>query len=248
MEQLEHKSFLFGLVNQVLGGPVASLLTALGFHVDPSHPVIPDHVIMAVFTALLLTVVAVWFRPRIRVEDPGKLQLVLEAAVGGLLGMLKENVGPKGRQFLGLVGTLGLFILVSNLMGLVPGFSSPTTNLNVPVGCALVSFLYYNYQGVVAHGLFSYLKHFLGPVLPLAIVMLPIEIISHLSRILSLSVRLFGNIFGEELVILVLASLIPFLVPLPMMAFAVFGSLLQAFVFIMLTMIYLGSAVAMEEH
>jgi F-type H+-transporting ATPase subunit a len=248
MEQLEHKSFLFGLVNQVLGGPVASLLTALGFHVDPSHPVIPDHVIMAVFTALLLTVVALWFRPRIRVEDPGKLQLVLEAAVGGLLGMLKENVGPKGRQFLGLVGTLGLFILVSNLMGLVPGFSSPTTNLNVPVGCALVSFLYYNYQGVVAHGLFSYLKHFLGPVLPLAIVMLPIEIISHLSRILSLSVRLFGNIFGEELVILVLASLIPFLVPLPMMAFAVFGSLLQAFVFIMLTMIYLGSAVAMEEH
>jgi F-type H+-transporting ATPase subunit a len=248
VEQLEHKSFLFGIVNQWFGAPVASILDALGFHVDPAHPVIPDHVIMAFFVAALLTAGAVWFRSRIRVEEPGKLQLALEALVGGLLGMLDENVGPKGRQFLGLVGTLGLFILVSNLAGLVPGLSSPTTNLNVPVGCALVSFLYYNYQGVRAHGLVSYLKHFLGPVLPLAIIMLPIEIISHLSRVLSLSVRLFGNIFGEELVILVLASLIPFLVPLPMMAFAIFGSLLQAFVFIMLTMIYLCGAVAAEEH
>ncbi|MGH9463139.1 MAG: F0F1 ATP synthase subunit A, partial [Vicinamibacteria bacterium] len=248
MEQLEHKSFLFGILNQVLGGPVASLLTAIGFHVDPAHPVIPDHVIMAFFFAALLTAGAAWFRSRIRVEEPGRRQLALEALVSGLLGMLAENVGPKGRQFLGLVGTLGLFILVCNLAGLIPGLSSPTTNLNVTVGCALVSFLYYNYQGIRAHGLGSYLKHFLGPVLPLAVIMLPIEIISHISRVLSLSIRLFGNIFGEELVILVLASLIPFLVPLPMMAFAVFGSLLQAFVFIMLTMIYLGGAVAMEEH
>ena len=235
MEQLEHKSFLFGFLNQLLGA-------------DTAHPVVPDHVIMAFFFAGLLTAGAAWFRTRIRVEEPGRLQLALEAVVSALLGMLDENVGPKGRQFLSLVGTLGLFILVCNLGGLVPGLSAPTTNLNVPVGCALVSFLYYNYQGVRAHGLLSYLKHFLGPVLPLAIIMLPIEIISHMSRVLSLSIRLFGNIFGEELVILVLASLIPFLVPLPMMAFAVFGSLLQAFVFIMLTMIYLGGAVAMEEH
>ena len=189
-----------------------------------------------------------WFRSRIRVEEPGRLQLVLEATVGGLIGMLKENVGPKGPKFLSLVGTLGLFILTCNLAGLVPGLSSPTTNLNVPVGCALVSFLYYNYQGVLAQGLLPYLKHFLGPVLPMAIIMFPIEIISHISRVLSLSMRLFGNIFGEELVILVLASLVPFLIPLPMMAFAVFGSILQAFVFVMLTMIYLGGAVAMEEH
>ena len=226
MEELEHKSFLFGLLREA----------------------VPAHVLMALFIGLLLMVGAVWFRTRIRVEEPGRLQLVLEAAVGGLIGMLKENVGPKGPKFLSLVGTLGLFILTCNLAGLVPGLSSPTTNLNVPVGCALVSFLYYNYQGVLAQGLLPYLKHFLGPVLPMAIIMLPIEIISHISRVLSLSMRLFGNIFGEELVILVLASLIPFLVPLPMMAFAVFGSLLQAFVFIMLTMIYLGGAVALEEH
>jgi F-type H+-transporting ATPase subunit a len=203
---------------------------------------------MAIFVALLLTGFALWFKSRISLENPGKLQLVLEALVGGLMGMLEENVGHKGRQFLGLVGTLGLFILVSNLLGLVPFFSSPTVSLNMPVGCALVTFLYYNFQGIRAQGVGPYFKHFLGPLLPLAVIMLPIEIISHLSRVLSLSIRLFGNIFGEELVVLVLGSLVPFLVPVPMMLFGVFGSMLQAFVFIMLTMIYLGGAVAAEEH
>jgi F-type H+-transporting ATPase subunit a len=230
MEQFEHHSALSGLLDSM-------------FHVH-----LPDHVVMAIFVAVLLIVFALWFRSRISLENPGKLQLMLEAVVGGLIGMLEENVGHQGRQFLGLVGTLGLFILVSNLLGLVPFFSSPTVSLNMPVGCALVTFLYYNYQGIRAQGAVPYFKHFLGPVLPLAVIMLPIEIISHLSRVLSLSIRLFGNIFGEELVVLVLASLIPFLVPVPMMLFGVFGSLLQAFVFVMLTMIYLGGAVAAEEH
>jgi F-type H+-transporting ATPase subunit a len=230
MEQFEHHSALSGILESV-------------FHIH-----LPDHVVMAIFVAVLLVAFALWFRSRISLENPGKLQLVLEALVGAVLGMLEENVGHKGRQFLGLVGTLGLFILVSNLLGLVPFFSSPTVSLNMPVGCALVTFLYYNFQGIRAQGVGPYFKHFLGPVLPLAIIMLPIEIISHVSRVLSLSIRLFGNIFGEELVVLVLASLIPFVVPVPMMLFGVFGSLLQAFVFIMLTMIYLGGAVAAEEH
>ncbi len=203
---------------------------------------------MAIFVALLLTGFALWFRRRISVENPGKLQLVLEALVGGLIGMLEENVGHKGRQFLGLVGTLGLFILISNLLGLIPFFSSPTVSLNMPIGCALVSFLYYNFQGIRTQGAGPYFKHFLGPLLPLAVIMLPIEVISHLSRVLSLSIRLFGNIFGEELVVLVLGSLVPFVIPVPMMLFGVFGSMLQAFVFVMLTMIYLGGAVAAEEH
>jgi len=230
MEQFEHHSALSGILESV-------------FHIH-----LPDHVVMAIFVAVLLTVFALWFRSRISLENPGKLQLVLESLVGGLIGMLEENVGQKGRQFLGLVGTLGLFILVSNLLGLVPFFSSPTVSLNMPAGCALVTFLYYNYQGIRAQGVGPYFKHFLGPLLPLAIIMLPIEIISHLSRVLSLSIRLFGNIFGEELVVLVLGSLVPFVVPVPMMLFGVFGSMLQAFVFIMLTMIYLGGAVAAEEH
>jgi F-type H+-transporting ATPase subunit a len=230
MEQFEHHSALSGILASV-------------FHVH-----LPDHVVMAAFVAVLLTAFALWFRTRISVESPGKLQLLLEDLVGGLLSMLEENVGHNGRQFLGLVGTLGLFILTSNLLGLFPFFSSPTVSLNMPVGCALVTFLYYNYQGIRHQGVVNYFKHFLGPVLPLAVIMLPIEIISHLSRVLSLSIRLFGNIFGEELVVLVLGSLVPFFVPVPMMLFGVFGSLLQAFVFVMLTMIYLGGAVAAEEH
>jgi F-type H+-transporting ATPase subunit a len=230
MEQFEHHSALSGILESL-------------FHIH-----VPDHVVMAVFVAVLLSVFALWFRSRISLENPGKLQLMIEAIVGGLIGMLEENVGHKGRQFLGLVGTLGLFILTSNLLGLVPFFSSPTVSLNMPVGCALVTFLYYNFQGIRAQGVGPYFKHFLGPLLPLAVIMLPIEIISHLSRVLSLSIRLFGNIFGEELVVLVLGSLVPFLVPVPMMLFGVFGSLLQAFVFVMLTMIYLGGAVAAEEH
>jgi F-type H+-transporting ATPase subunit a len=230
MEKLEHHSALSGILES-------------WFHIH-----VPDHVVMAVFVALLLSVFAVWFRSRISLENPGKLQLLLEALVDWLKGMLEENVGHAGRPFLGLVGTLGLFILVSNLLGLVPFFSSPTVSLNMPVGCALVTFLYYNFQGIRAQGVGPYFKHFLGPLLPLAVIMLPIEIISHLSRVLSLSIRLFGNIFGEELVVLVLGSLVPFLVPVPMMLFGVFGSMLQAFVFIMLTMIYLGGAVAAEEH
>lgn len=213
------------------------------FHVHP-----PDHLVMAVFAALLLSGFAFFFRRRISLENPGRLQLVLEGLIGGILSLLRDNVGAKGRPFLGLVGTIALFILVSNLLGLVPFFSSPTVNINMPVGCALVAFLYYNFQGIRAQGIGKYFAHFLGPSPYLAVVMLPIEIISHVSRILSLSMRLFGNIFGEELVVVVIAFLVPLVVPVPMMAFGVFGSVLQAFVFTMLTVIYLGGAVSAEEH
>jgi F-type H+-transporting ATPase subunit a len=248
MEQLHHELLIVKWVNALLGHPVAALLSSLGFQVDPTHQVLPDYLVMSFLVGLGLTATGLWFRRRIRVEDPGKLQLALEAAVGGLLSMLEEYVGQKGRQFLALVGTLGLFILLGNLLGLVPGFMSPTSNLNVTVGCAVVSFLYYNFQGIRTQGLLHYLKHFVGPIPLMAPIMIPIEAISHFSRILSLSFRLFGNIFGEELVILILASLIPFLIPLPMMFFAIFTGVLQAFVFVMLTVIYLQGAVAAEDH
>ncbi len=231
MEQLEHKSFIYHALEHY-------------FH----HEVLPDHLIMAVFVAMVLAGFAIWFRGRISVENPGKLQLVLETIVSVLQDLLVDNIGTKGRPFLGLVGTLGLFILVSNLIGLVPYFSSPTTSLNMTLGCALVAFLYYNYQGIRAQGAGNYFKHFLGPLPVLAPLMLPIEIISHFSRIISLSLRLFGNIFGEELVIAALAVMVAFLIPVPMILFGVFGGVLQAFVFIMLTMVYLGGAVASEEH
>jgi F-type H+-transporting ATPase subunit a len=231
MEELEHKSFIYEWLEHT-------------YH----HEVLPDHVIMAFFVAAVLVGFALWFKSKISVESPGKLQLLLETIVGALKDMLVDNVGEKGRPYLGLIGTLGLFILACNWIGLVPYFASPTVNLNFPVGCAIVAFLYYNYQGIVTQGAGNYFKHFLGPLPALAPLMLPIEIISHFSRIVSLSLRLFGNIFGEELVIAALAFMVAWLVPIPMMLFGVFGGLLQAFVFIMLTMVYLGGAVASEEH
>jgi len=231
MEQLEHKSFIYEWLEHT-------------YH----HEVLPDHVIMAFLIAILLSGFAIWFRSRISVDNPGKLQLFLEVVVGALKDMLLDNVGTRGRPFLGLIGTLGIFILACNWIGLFPYFASPTVNLNFTVGCAVVAFLYYNYQGIRAQGAANYFKHFLGPLPALAPLMLPIEIISHFSRIVSLSLRLFGNIFGEELVIAALAFMVAYLVPVPMMLFGVFGGMLQAFVFIMLTMVYLGGAVASEEH
>jgi F-type H+-transporting ATPase subunit a len=248
MEMLHHELALVKWANALLGGPVASLLAALGFHVEEGHDVIPDYLVVSLLIAAFLAGGAFIFRSRIRVENPGRLQIALEALVGALQDMLQENVGHKGRRFLGLVGTLGLFIALGNWAGLVPGLMAPTSNINVTVGCAVVSFCYYNYQGVRAQGLIHYLKHFLGPIPLMAPIMVPIELISHVSRILSLSIRLFGNIFGEELVILIIASLIPLLVPLPLMFLGLFTGALQAFVFVMLTIIYLGGAVATEEH
>jgi F-type H+-transporting ATPase subunit a len=148
---------------------------------------------------------------------------------------------------------MGFFILIGNLMGLVPGLMAPTSSINVTLGCALTVFVYYHVQGVREQGAWNYVKHFAAPPgapIFIAPIMLPIELISHVSRVLSLSLRLFGNIFGEELVILILFSIVPFLVPLPMMFLGIITGSLQAFIFVMLTTIYLAGAVATEhaEH
>ena len=133
-------------------------------------------------------------------------------------------------------------------VGLIPGLAAPTSNINVPAGCAIVVFLYYNIQGMREQGILKYLKHFMGPVWWLAPLMIPIELISHLARPFSLTVRLFANIFAEELLIVVFFGLVPLLLPLPFMVYAIFGGMLQAFIFIVLTMVYLAGAVATEDH
>jgi F-type H+-transporting ATPase subunit a len=169
-----------------------------------------------------------------------------------VLGLLEEWIGPKGGQFLPLIATLGVFILVGNYMGLIPGLMAPTSSINVTLGCALTTWVFYHYQGVRAQGIVAYIKHFAmppGSPVFIAPLMFVIEIISHLSRVMSLSLRLFGNIFGEELVILILFSIIPWLVPLPMMFLGLVTGGLQAFIFMLLSVIYLQGAVAVEhEH
>lgn len=251
MEKLHHELWIVHLANAVFGPLVSTLLAPLGVSLEPGRA-IPDYLVMAALVVVGLTAVSLVLKSRLRVEDPGRVQVLVEEAVGALIGLLEDVVGPKGPRFVSLVGAVGLFILTGNLMGLVPGLMSPTSNINVTLGCAVTVFVYYHLQGLKAQGLVGYVKHFAAPPgapLWIAPIYFPIEIISHLSRILSLSVRLFGNIFGEELVILILFSIVPFLVPLPMMFLGIITATLQAFIFVMLTMIYLQGAVAVEhEH
>jgi F-type H+-transporting ATPase subunit a len=186
------------------------------------------------------------------VDEPTYGQLTLEAGVLAIRNLLLDNVGPHGLKYFPVVATFGLLILISNLMGLVPGLMAPTSSINVTLACAITIWVYYHFQGVREQGLVGYIKHFWAPPgapWALGFIMFPIEIISHTSRVMSLSLRLFGNIFGEELVILILFTIIPFLIPLPMMFLGLITGGLQAFIFVLLSIIYLQAAVAVEhEH
>jgi F-type H+-transporting ATPase subunit a len=175
---------------------------------------------------------------------PGRFQNVMEVIIGGFDSLLTDTMGHEGRRFFPLVATLGLYILTSNLLGLIPGFESPTANLNTTVSMAVVVFVMTHVVGIKVHG-FKYVKQFMGPVWWLTPLMLPIEIISHLSRPLSLSVRLFGNIMGEDIVLAVVLLLVPLLVPLPVFALMIFTSCIQTLVFMLLAMMYIAGA--MEE-
>jgi F-type H+-transporting ATPase subunit a len=207
---------------------------------------------MTLLIVVFVTVMCLVMRSRLSVEHPGKFQILLEDGVMAILGLLEEWIGPDGRRYLPLIATLGLFILLGNYAGLVPGLMAPTSDINVTVGCAITTWVYYHYQGFRKQGVVNYLKHFAvppGAPVWMAPLMLIIELISHSSRLLSLSLRLFGNIFGEELVILILGSIIPFIVPLPMMFLGLITGGLQAFIFVLLSIIYLQAAVAVEhEH
>jgi F-type H+-transporting ATPase subunit a len=250
MEKLHHQLWVTDAVNAVFGPIAAAILRALGRDV-PAGAVIPDYLAMLVVLTLALTAFSLFVRSRLSVENPGRLQIVLEDFVNGFHSLLDDFVGPKGRRYLPLIGTMFLLIWLSNLAGLVPGLMAPTSNLNVTLGCALTVWVFYHVQGIREQGLVAYLKHFAvppGSPVAMAPLMLIIEIISHLARVMSLTLRLFGNIFGEELVIIILAGLIPFVVPLPMMFLGLLTGTLQALIFVILTMVYLGAAVAVEHH
>ena len=236
MEAIEHPSLFAALVN--------ALLAPLGIHA-------PDHLVFSALICLIVLVLGLAIRSKLSVENPGKLQIVLEDVVSFFVSQLESNMGPKGRQFLPLLGALFVFIWIGNMMGQVPGLGAPTSNINVPFACAITLWLYYHYQGVRAQGPISYIKHFaVMPGVPILMspVIFVIEIISHLSRVLSLTLRLFGNIFGEHLVVLIIASIVPFLMPLPIQFLGLVVGTLQAFIFLTLGAIYLSAAVAVDEH
>jgi F-type H+-transporting ATPase subunit a len=247
MEELEHSLFIVDFFNKIVGKPLALLLGLVGIEVKNPDNFIPDYIVMSLIVAAVLILFFGLASRRLNIL-PSKLQSILELIIKAFENILVEIIGEQGKKYLPLIATIGLFILVCNLLGLVPGFMSPTSKLNVTVGCALVVFFYYHWQGIRSQGLFKYLKHFMGPIPIIAPLLLPIEIISHFSRPVSLSIRLFGNIFAEELLIVVIASIIPFLLPLPFMAIAIFTATIQAFVFVLLACIYIGGAVAHEEE
>ncbi len=233
-----HEYFISNLFNQLIANPIASLL---GYHVE--HNVLPPHVVMVILVSLGLTLFAWAVRGQLSVDRPGNLQQVLEVAIEYLVNLMRDIIGRRARRYFPIIGSLFFFILVGNLIGLIPGFMSPTSNINVTAGCAIIVFFYYNFHGVKENGVLKYLAHFAGPSLAIAPLLFVIEIISHMARPFSLSVRLFGNIFAEELIIGSLNRMFPFLITVPVMALAVFASTLQAFIFIVLTMVYIGGAV-----
>ena len=204
---------------------------------------IPEQVMYTLFIIVLLSLLSFLSTRRLAVY-PGKSQNVMEVIIGGIDSLLSEIMGHNGRQFFPLIATLGIFILTSNLIGIIPGFESPTSNINTNAAMAIVVFLSTHVVGVKNHGL-KYFKQFMGPVWWLTPLMLPIEIISHLSRPLSLTFRLFGNIKGEDIVLLVVLFLVPYFVPLPVFILMIFTSLIQTLVFMILSMMYIAGA--MEE-
>jgi F-type H+-transporting ATPase subunit a len=235
-----HEFFAATLVNRYIANPLAALL---GFH--PHHDVLPAHVVMVILVSIGLIIFSFPLRKRLSVEKPGAVQQVFELLADGILSLTQDIVGSGARRFFPLLGGLFVYILTCNLLGLFPGFMSPTSNLNVTASCAIIVFFYYNYVGFKEHGFWKYMAHFAGPSLVIAPLLFVIEIISHCARPFSLSVRLFGNIFAEELIIGTLNSLFPFVISLPVMGLALFASTVQAFIFIVLTMVYLGGSL---EH
>lgn len=229
--------------HSILYGPVNALWHAIGFGWS-----IPDHVINAAFVLLLSLIIFPLVAKRISRENPSGFQHILELVVQGLKDMLHDIVGHGSGRFLPIVGAFAVFIFLSNIMGLFFFLSPPTSNPNTTFALSLSAFLYYNYQGIKSQGLLHYLKHFGGPVWWLFPLMFLIEMIGNFARIISLSMRLFGNIFGEHTATGIFMGLIPIIVPWPMMALGIFGSLLQTFVFVMLMMVYISGAVAAEEH
>ena len=242
-----HEALLTQIFNKYLAG-LANWLLAI-FHMTATDPKEPwaDFIVMQFAVAVIIVVLFLVLRSSLSVDKPGAMQHLFELVHGFVVDTAEDQVGHDGRHYVVVFETLFIFLLIANLIGTIPGFVSPTQFVYIPAGCALVAFAYYNYVGIAKNGALKYSKHFLGPIWWLAPLMIPIEIISHLARPLSLTVRLFANMYAGEKVTLVFLSLTYLVAPAIFMGLHVFVSLLQAYIFMLLTMMYVAGAVA-EEH
>ena len=234
------------LLNRLFAGPVDSLLHAVGVQPAYSKAPITNFVAMQILVAIFLVAFFALVRSRLSADHPGGLQHIIEGAESFIKDQSHQVIGPHSEGYTAFLVALGFFILACNLIGMIPSFDSPTAVPSVPLGCALVAFFYYHVQGLKKSGA-GYLKHFAGPFIWMAPLMFPIEIISHLARVLSLTVRLFANMFAGDMVTLVFFSLIPIGVPIAFLGLHIGVSLLQTYIFVLLTTVYLQGAVG-EEH
>ena len=235
------------LLNHLLAGPIVALLQAIGVH--PANPAAPISDALALEVVVVFGLIAFFalVRLTLSVEKPNPAQQIAE--------LIHDFTGTNGEQIIGhgherfqaFVTCIFLFVVLNNLLGLIPGIDTPTSFPVVPLGIAVLTFLYYNFHGVREQGIVGYLKHFAGPVWWIAPLLFPIEIISHCARMMSLTIRLYANMFASDLVTLVFFSLFPLAIPAVFLGLHAAVSLIQAYVFMLLAMIYLSQAVV-HEH
>jgi F-type H+-transporting ATPase subunit a len=238
--------WLARVFNDHLPGLGNFILSLLGLPAEPRPWA--NFMVMELLVTLILILLFAFLRPLLSMDRPGKLQQVFEIIYDFISGEAKDSVGHGSAQYVPFFGTLFVFILISNLIGIIPGLESPTMAPPVTAGCAIAVFCYYNAMGLREQGLGKYLKHFAGPIWVLAPLIFCIEVISHMARPLSLSVRLYANMYAGEQVTLVFITLTYLVAPAIFMGLHVFVSLLQAYIFVLLTMMYVSGAVAHEEH
>jgi F-type H+-transporting ATPase subunit a len=242
-----HEAWLTKLFNAHLGGLGNSLLALFHQKAENSAEPWADFMVMQLLVALIIIALFAILRTRLSVTKPGALQHVFELIHNFVSKEAEDQVGHDSHKHMVVFETLFVFLLVANLIGIVPGFVSPTQVIYVPVGCALLAFLYFNGAGIRKQGVGKYVAHFAGPILAMAPLMFIIEIIGTLARMLSLSVRLFANMYAGEQVTLVFLGMVPLAIPAVFMGLHVFVGMLQAYIFVLLLMIYVGGAVA-QEH
>jgi F-type H+-transporting ATPase subunit a len=241
----ESELWITRIFNDYLSAPANALLRLVGINAQ-ARPW-ADFVVMQIVVVVLLMALFAILRPRLSADRPGPLQHICELMHGFIKGQAEDQVGHAAHHYLAFFGTLFIFILTANLIGLIPCFESPTMNPSVTAGCAIATFAYYNLAGVIAQGPLRYLAHFAGPLWWLAPLMFPIEIVSHLARLLSLTVRLYANMFAGDQVTEVFLKLTKFIAPVIFMGLHIFVGLIQAYIFMLLAMVYVGGAVA-HDH
>jgi len=277
---MEQPIWVAVVVNKLLGKPAAALLLALHLHpANPDYP-ISNSVSMEILVFVVAVLFFLWLKARISVDRPGATQQVMEMIITNPMGvgirdLIHDNIHHDGEQYLPLIGTIGIFILFCNLINVIPTLNAPTATVTVPLGCAVIVFVYYNLMGIAKKGLIGHGKHFLGPDMPLPAaakiplrvgLILPIEIFSNSFRLLSLTVRLWVNMLVSEMLYVIFlgmmlsiyvalaklsvagqaAAIFPLIIPLVFIALHLVVAVLQAFVFTILPIIYVAGAV--EEH